>query len=765
MPCSNIPFRRDVDFVDCGIINKIDSRCGGPAARVALVGLGGVGKSQTAIEYSYRIRIKSPQAWVFWVHGGTRARFEEGYRRIIDTVKMNGWDNPQTDVLRLVRGWLSDESSRPWTLILDNCDDGGVFFPAVQTNKNDASEEPLSNFIPQAPWGSILVTSRSRDVAHRITGSHADIIMLDPMSEAHALTLLGNRLQITPDQKDASELVEALDYMPLAISQAAAYINQRSPRVTIERYLETLREGDRAQSRLLDSDVGDIRRDGTASNSILATWQISFEYIRSVKPSAARLLSLMSFFDRQGIPENLLSGHYNLERDCTATTDQCACGSLSDAHEHVVSLDGNGESNDDELNFEDDLSLLISFCFIATDFEDSLFKMHRLVQFATRKWLELNQELEQWKYKYMTILHAVHPNSTGLEDWPTCQSLLPHAQQAALLSQPTNREAAIVWSNVIVYAAAYAKSQGQYNTAQQLHSVAAEARKTIFGEDHRHAILDLAHTASILDCLGDYEEAHVLFQKSIDASRRVFGEEHIDTLWMIGHMVVVLYHQGQIHEAYELEAQLVEMRRRVLGPEHLDTLASMNSLAVLLTILERHKEGEEIYLQVLESRTKLLGLEHQVTINAMSNLAVNYSAQMRYQEAEELSLQSLGICRRLLGEEHPDTLIKMLNLASLYTDIGRFQEGERIGLKVLEVRTRLLSIEHPDTLLCLHNLGLISWNCGHTEDAISRMMKCFQFEHRFLGPDHPRTQLSFSYWTKWKMKVFGEENGEALQHS
>ena len=83
-------------------------------------------KSQLAIEYAYRVRAKSPQTWVFWVHASTRARFDEGYKMIADALKLRGRDDPKTDILQLVAGWLRDEANGRWFMILDNADDAAL---------------------------------------------------------------------------------------------------------------------------------------------------------------------------------------------------------------------------------------------------------------------------------------------------------------------------------------------------------------------------------------------------------------------------------------------------------------------------------------------------------------------------------------------------------------------------------------------------------------------------------------------------------------
>ncbi|MCJ1429383.1 hypothetical protein MMC29_007297, partial [Sticta canariensis] len=196
-PSSTVPFPKDDMFVGReDIIANIHKRHEQAASqnnvhsRVALVGLGGVGKSQIAIEYSYQIREQFPQTWIFWVHASNRARFEESYRMIADRIKLPQRHEPAADILQLVRNWLCDEENGRWMMILDNADDSNLFFDRFNAElKSDigglvGESIPLSTFLPQTPNGSILVTSRSGDAACRLTGSHRDIIKVEPMDES-----------------------------------------------------------------------------------------------------------------------------------------------------------------------------------------------------------------------------------------------------------------------------------------------------------------------------------------------------------------------------------------------------------------------------------------------------------------------------------------------------------------------------------------------------------------------------------------------------
>ncbi|KAH0543478.1 hypothetical protein FGG08_002243 [Glutinoglossum americanum] len=599
------------------------------ASRVALVGLGGVGKSQIAIEYAYRVRDESPTTWVFWVHAGTQARFEEGYWRVAEMTRMEGWDNPKADVLRLVRNWLCDESNGRWVMIVDNVDDSGVVFPpldrtqAIGSDKSGQAVESLSEFLPQSPNGSILITSRSRDVAYRLTGSHTYIREVKPMDEGDALSLLWKKLSFDADEHNAIELLQALDYMPLAITQAAAYIEQRAPRMTISRYLDEIRRSDHDRARLLKKDVGDSRRDGRVSNSIITTWQISFEHIRKDLPTAARLLSLMSLFDRQGIPESLLHNRY--QRD-----------------------------EDKDVDFEEDIHTLISYSLVEMNVDGNEFEMHRLVQFSMKKWLELYDELDGWKGTYMMLMDDNYP--VGLyENWAVCQALFPHAQ-TAVAYRPTDIKPLEAWASVLFKAAWYASEMGNYRAAQEMGLSALEAREVTLGAEHPKTLNSINSVGLVLSWQGKYIEAEAMHRRALETKERELGPEHPSTLTSMANLASTYRNQGRWKEAEELEVQVMETSARVLGEEHPDTLTSMANLASTYRNQGRWKEAEELGVQVMETRKRVLGEEHPSTLTSMANLAFTLKSQGRNKEAI-LSLEKcLQLRKQVLGPQHPYTI-------------------------------------------------------------------------------------------------------------
>lgn len=330
-------------------------------------------KSQLALQYVHSIRHARPQTFVFWVHASTRARFEEAYKDIAERLQLPERSDPKTDVLRLVSDWLLDETNWQWVMVVDNADDLGAF---CQRDEADAgTQTPLATFLPQSVNGAILVTSRSKDAAFRLVGGYNNMEEVLAMNDGEGLQLLRNKLRHPPAEDSALELLRELDHIPLAISQAAAYIGRRA-RMTVTRYVEELRKSSEKRESLLRWDAGELRRDASASNSVVTTWMMSFEQLRRERRSAAELLSLMSFFNPQKIPETTLR-HYR---------------------KHLVSATGardEKEEEDIESAFDEDLDTLQAYSLVSIMADADTCKMHASVQFCTRVWLASLGDAEQ----------------------------------------------------------------------------------------------------------------------------------------------------------------------------------------------------------------------------------------------------------------------------------------------------------------------------------------------------------------------------------
>ncbi|EXM13903.1 hypothetical protein FOTG_17656 [Fusarium oxysporum f. sp. vasinfectum 25433] len=774
-PFASIPFRRDPTFVDRGdILDQIGRQCSEPASRVAIVGLGGIGKSQLAIEFAYRFAAHSAEKWVFWVHASTQARVIEGFKSIADKVRLMGRNRPDADVLQLVFDWLCDGRNGKWLLVLDSVDDSDVLVHSTGGDSDNGRK--LVKYLPQSPNGSILITTRNKYLALRLTGTHQAIHEIGPMTKEEALMLLKKRLGTLSDANAAADLVRSLDLIPLTISQAAAYIQMRAPRTSLVRYLNEFRQSESKRVKLLSHNAGDLRRDlrqdGGASNAILTTWQLSFDHIRSRRPSAADLLSFMSFFNRQGIPKSLLKSPNN---------NNNAAQSISP--EDTIDSDSQGSDDETENEFEDDVAMLRDYSLIMLSEDANVFEMHGLVQLAMRRWLKAQGLQDKFLEQYITVMASSFPTG-NYENWTVCRALFAHVEAAAEY-RPNGDNLKKTWSGLLHNGGWYEWLQGRHAVAEQMVSQGRRTCEKLLGKDHeatlasmsllsltylnqgrwaeaeklqvqvmetRMAKLGADHpdTVTSMNNLGStycergrWEEAHKLFMQVMEYSKAKLGEDHPDTLRSMSNLALTYYNQGRWEEAHKLFMQVMETRKAKLVEDHPDTLRSMSNLALTYMKQGRWEEAERLQMHVLKIWETKLGEDHPDTLTSMNNLASTYCDQGRWEEAH------METRKAKLGEDHPDTLGSMNNLASTYMYQGRWEEAEKLEAQVLETRKAKLGEDHPDTLTSMSNLASTWKSQGRHEEALSIMESCVQRQRQVLGLSHPLTNLSLSTLDKW----------------
>ncbi|CAG8980572.1 hypothetical protein HYALB_00002570 [Hymenoscyphus albidus] len=368
LPTSTVPYHRNADYVDTGTLRQVGEKLTMPASRLALVGMGGIGKTQLALEYAHLIREKSPKTWVFWINTLTRTTLEYGCRKIAEATKLPGWDNPKANTLELARTWLYDERNGPWLLILDAADDHSI-----------TGQRPIADFIPQSPNGSVLVTSRDLGIANHLKFKDNEIINLEPMNQESASLLLSRSLgsQLEPQSEVAADLVEKLEYLPLAITRAAAYL-RLNQRISPQKYIETL---------------GEVTKQ---ANIMAATWTVSYERIQHEHPSACRLFSLMTVLSRQTIPECLLEEKYEK--------------SLEELSTSRVNSTTNSRLNEDK--FDQDISILMEYSLVAMNKKDE-FEILQDVRSATKRLLEAGSEFKQRNIKAINEIQEDFPGSTN----------------------------------------------------------------------------------------------------------------------------------------------------------------------------------------------------------------------------------------------------------------------------------------------------------------------------------------------------------------
>lgn len=645
-------------------------------------------------------------------------------RDIADVLKIKGRQDPKADILELFRIWLQDGKKGAWIMVLDSVDDASFLLELPNPARLERRRR-LIDYLPACEHGHLLITSRSKSEARRLV-LNSQMIHVPPMDDNQAQALLEQKLGVD-DCAQYQKLAAALDHLPLAMAQAAAYIYERGPRCTVEHYLKKLEKSSKSRSKLLRRDERFPDREyDKASSSILITWQISFEHIAEQRQSATDLLALMSFCDRQAIPEILL-------RDQLRANLRDEVGSQND---------GGTESDDDTGSedvggFEEDVTVLRNFSFISNTKDRSSWEMHRLVQDATRMWLEHYNRYENVQDLFLSRLDQALPDGK-YENWTTCQLLFPHAETARG-QKPARAEALSDWASVMHKAAEYAYKKGQLSTAETIATVSLQARAATLGEDHDLAIGSMGLLGLVVGDLGRLKEAEKLHLEAMEKRQATLGPDHLNTLVSMNDLASTYWKQGRFEEARKLQEEVMEKDQATLGPDHRSTLGDKNNLANTYSDLGRYKEGEKLHIEVMEKRLATLGPDHIDTLRAMVNLASTYWEQGRYKEAEKLQVEVMDRRQLTLGPDHPDTLTSMNNLASSYWKQDRWKEAEQLELKVHERIQETLGLDHPNTIASTTNLAATYWDQGRLEEAEVLLAKAVECERRVLGEDHPWT--------------------------
>lgn len=555
-----------------------------------------------------------------------------------------------------------------WLIIVDNADDVEML---TKTDDQNDPPLPIASYLPKTGNGKILVTSRSWDVAEKLADNGKMILRVSKMETLHALQLLQRKLGQDIDEIAALRLADFLDHIPLALNQAAAYIYRRSG-ATIQSYLDELQKSDKRKDALLRSDRGDVRRYPGVSNSVVLTWQLTFEQIEKEQPQAANLLSLMSCFQAQNIPEYMLH-HYNSNYSSVEESDDHDDGVL-----------------------EDDLEVLQGYSLVAIKATTGFCEMHPLVQFCTQAWIRESGGLEWWNRLFLQSA-AKHFPSGEFETWEQCQTLMPHLQP--LLNQRPSQEGdRLEWSNLATNVTRYLYYLGDYSRAEVIAQDAMSIHMERLGRQHPSTLASMSLLALTYHAQGRWKEAEELEVQVIEKSKTVFGMAHPETYRNMLNLAATYYQQERWAEAEELYMQLMKASSSVSGEKHPFSLHNMIGAVVVYHAHGRWGEAEALAERARDIGLKELGEEHPDTLMSMENLALIYNSQMRWEEAEKLQNQVVNARRKVLGESHPSTLTTAFRLIWMYRRQGRFEEASDSQAQLLEITKGVLEEEHLDTL-------------------------------------------------------------------
>ncbi len=630
---------------------------------------------------------------------------------------MPGYDDPKADVLLLVKAWLERKQRGRWLMVVDNADDMQLLFggPADSSSgwASSASSHAgkLERYIPECTHGHVFITTRNKQAGLSLAKGN-NPIEVEQMDGTESEKLLRTKLKKYPTSGELSTLSSRLEYLPLALVQAAAFIEANT--IPISGYLRLLDKSDQHLVDLLGEEFETVGRNWETPRAVAETWILSFEQIQRQNGFAGELLSLMSLFDRQAIPLEFLSHHSKQQ----------------------------GQEQRGEIQLTKALGVLKAFCFVVED-KDRRFDMHRLVQLVTQMWLDRKGTMGQFAEQAVTVVSQAYPYGS-YENRALCSALLPHVHAVLRLMSTGTKDEKLARASLLHCGGGFFSYQGQWNEAEKFQLQARGLRREVLGEEHPSTLTSMNNLASTYRDQGRWKEAESLGVQVIETRKRVLGEEHPDTLTSMANLASTYRDQGRWKEAESLGVQVMERRKRVLGEEHPSTLTSMNNLASTYQNQGRWKEAESLGVQVMETFKRVLGEEHPSTLTSIANLASTCQNQGRWKEAESQEVQVIETFKRVLGEEHPSTLTSMNNLASTYQNQGRWKEAESLLVHVMETFKKVLGEEHPSTLTSMNNLASTYRDQGGWKEAESLKVQVMETRKRVLGEEHPSTLTSMA---------------------
>ncbi len=637
----------------------------------ALKGLGGVGKTHTAVEYAYRHR--EEYRVVLWVPVNSSSSLATILLPLAKILNLPQEQSPDS-LLNAFKHWLRHHTD--WLLILDDVEDL-------------AQVEAL---YPEAHQGHVLITTRSQflgGVAVSIT-----VDTLDPDEGAFFLLrragLLSHSEDYThapvADQAQARAISLMMGSLPLALDQAGAYMEETG--CGLSGYV-TLYQAQR--SRLLKERGGP---GVDHPESVTITFSLALQKVEQANAAAGELLKLCAFLAPDAMPEELLT---------------VGRGTLGPVLEPVVT---------DPFQLNASLRTLLAYSLIQREARSQLLYVHQLVQAVLTDMLS-TEEQQSWAERTVRAVNAAFPEIQAKDGWPVASRLLPHALVCLSWQEHWN----MAFSEAVHLLSQTGNAlwvRGQYKQAQAVHKRVLNLRKALLGPAHPDIARSLTYLANASADQGNYQEADLLYQQALDLYEQMGRETYLDAASVLNAWA----------ECYRERAEgssdpLLYERADALYQRALDLLRQVDDappLALVATVTNRTgiqiargylEEAEAQLLEAIPIFEQQLGVHHLYTAVLIGNLGVLYCTLRRCDEAESLLEQARAIFQELGEHRHPRAAQVLCNLADLYAIQGKYEQAEPLYQEAIAIYEGAGAATHPHMELFLRNYAIVLWrlNC------------------------------------------------------
>ncbi|MFF5830101.1 FxSxx-COOH system tetratricopeptide repeat protein [Streptomyces bacillaris] len=709
------------------VLERMRDQLGGGMAVVlpqpqTLYGLGGVGKTQVALEYVHRFMADYDLVW--WISSEQSDDVVASLAELAVRLGAQGGEDmaaaSQEAVDLLRRGVPSDR----WLLVFDNADD----------------PETLRRHFPQGGSGHILVTSRNQSWSQ-----HGDALPVDVFLREESVEHLQRRAPGLSDE-DADQVATAVGDLPLAVEQAAAWIAETA--TPIDTYLEQLAR-QAPQVLALNQPAG-------YPEPVAATWNISIARLKERSPAAVRLLQLCAFFAPEPISANLLY-----------------------SKEMIEALKPYDSSLQEKLVLGRVIREIGRFALAKVDQVSNSIQVHRLVQAVIKAQLS-EEEQREARHVVHRILAGARPDDDepidNPETWPRFATIWPHLgpSDARHCKEPETRRLLIdrvrylwkrgdvrtawtlgeelrqTWLEMLgerdlqylylcFHLSNILRTRGRYVEAKELDEFTLHRQREVLGPEHPHTYMTTSSLAIDLGLLGDYERAIELATEAHEGFGQIFHDSHPRTLAAANNLALNLRSIGQYARAREIDQDVYDRRTEVLGAKHPYSLSSAMNLARDLREVGRYEDSVGLLSRTYESFKETLGRTYPTTLSAAKSLAVSLRRAGRLEDARRLTVATRARYKAKYTSANPDSLACDLNLAADLFAAGEAVEARDTAQEVVDQYMKVPGEKHPYTLAAQNNLGVYLSGTGEAERAEQILTLVVASMRERFGREHPNT--------------------------
>ncbi len=705
-----------------------------------LHGLGGVGKSQLAIEYARRFQADYDLIW--WIPADDETNIRRSFVSLARRLSLPE-SSDQTYTVETVLDQLRIGRPTPnWLLIYDGADD-----PAK-----------LHNYVPSGS-GHVLITSRNQSWVHQSTVIEVDVFEVEESIEF--LTRRWEGIGI----EEARVLAGELGHLPLALDQAAAVHTETG--MTMAEFLTQLRE---SPAKMLAEGAG-----SNYPHSVARTWRLAYDKLSAESPAAAQLLDVCSFLSSQPIAVPMLASGRGAPLPAA----------LADALR-------------DDIKMRRAVRDLGRYALAQLDTSRDFIKIHMLVRALVRAGLDedVRNETERSAHNLLALANPGTPDNSVT--WSQHAQIAPHVIPSGVIMSDDPHVRRIVLDQI-----RYFFVRGNYKDSRALAERALEIWRGSLGPDDEMTLVANFHLGNALRALGEYAQARAINEDTLERMVRVLGPDHEHTLRMTNSHAADFRLLGDFHRAMKLDEENLARYRRILDDADPATLRSANNLAVDYRLIGSFRQARDIDEDNWRLRASVLGENNPEVLSSANSVIRDMYGFGEYQEALKLEREILAKYEQLLpghafillaernlaillrktgnydqaamlsesnfeqtgsqfGPKHEHTLAAMMTLSNALRLVKKITRAESVSRDALSLYEEGFGAEHPFTLSCTVNLSIVLRAKGDVEEAYARDSKTLEALRRVVGPDHPYTLCCASNMSNNLAKMGRSDEAKAV---